>query len=153
MKPSALSLLVLSGCLLAAADARAQINGTTWFPVGPAPVTQGQAYGSPGRVDVAGRSGPIAINPFNTQEIFLGTANGGVWHTTDGGQHWRPRSDDQGSLAIGAILLDGCSATGCATIYVGTGENGIRRDTYRGAGLLIGATSGGEFPTFTWTPR
>src|SRR5205823_4062722 len=40
---------------------------------------------------------------------------------------------------------------GCATIYVGTGENSIRRDTYYGMGLLVGQTSGGEFPTFGWT--
>src|SRR5262249_33565077 len=42
---------------------------------------------------------------------------------------------------------------GCATIYAGTGENSIRRDTYYGMGLLVGQTSGGEFPTFGWTLR
>jgi hypothetical protein len=47
--------------------------------------------------------------------------------------------------------LDGCSANGCAVIYAGTSENAIRRDTYYGMGLLIGQTSGGEFPTFSWT--
>ena len=41
--------------------------------------------------------------------------------------------------------------TDCNTIYAGTGENGIRRDTYRGAGLLIGQTSGGEISSFSWT--
>lgn len=49
-----------------------------------------------------------------------------------------PISDDQPSLAIGAIALDNCSATGCATIYAGSGENSIRRDTYYGMGLLVG---------------
>jgi hypothetical protein len=125
------------------------INGTTWFPVGPAPVTQGQTYTHGLRVDVAGRAGAIAINPNNAQEIYLGTPNGGVWHSTDGGQHWRPRSDQEESLAIGALALDGCSPAGCDTIYAGTGENGIRRDTYRGAGLLIGHMSGGEFSTLS----
>jgi photosystem II stability/assembly factor-like uncharacterized protein len=132
-------------------QAASTINGTTWFPVGPAPVTQGQVYGSSIRVDVAGRTSAIAINPQNPQDIYLGTANGGVWQTTDGGQHWRPRSDQEESLAIGALVLDNCSATDCNTIYAGTGENGIRRDTYRGAGLLIGQTSGGEISSFSWT--
>lgn len=149
----AAQLVTICSLLLSARSALAgsTVNGATWFPVGPAPVTQGQAYGG-GRLDVAGRAGRIAINPQNNQEMFLATPNGGVWQTTDGGQHWRPRSDQEESLAIGALLLDGCDTSGCITIYAGTGENAIRRDTYRGAGLMIGRTSGGEFPTFTWTP-
>src|SRR5512135_3347289 len=104
----AITLLLTARGLQAAST----IDGTTWFPVGPAPVTQGQAYGAPSyngiRVEVAGRATVVAINPQNAQEIYLGTANGGVWQTTDGGQHWRPRSDQEESLAIGALLLDGC---------------------------------------------
>jgi photosystem II stability/assembly factor-like uncharacterized protein len=153
MRFDAVRLTVCTLVLSAAFDASAAttIHGTSWFPVGPAPTAQGQAYGG-GSVDVSGRGGPIAINPQNTQEIWLGTPNGGVWQTTDGGQHWKPRSDDLDSLAIGAVLLDGCAHDGCATVYIGTGENGIRRDTYRGAGLFIGHTTGGEFPEWVWTP-
>src|SRR2546427_9203201 len=35
------------------------------------------------------------------------------------------------SMAIGAIALDpaNCTAQGCTRIYVGTGENSLRRDT------------------------
>jgi len=150
-----LGTLVVSAAL--GASAATTIHGTTWFPVGPAPVTQGQAYGadqfSSATIDVSGRGGPIAINPQNAQEIWLGTPNGGVWQTTDGGVHWRPRSDDLDSLAVGALLLDGCAHDGCATVYLGTGENAIRRDTYRGAGLYIGHVGGSvEFPEWVWTP-
>src|ERR1700709_2061440 len=144
------ALLLASQSLQAAST----INGTTWFPVGPAPVTQGQAYGvgyGGIRAEVAGRTTAVALDPLNAQGIYLGTATGGVWQTTDGGQHWRPRSDGEESLAIGALLLDNCTATDCNTIYAGTGENGIPRDTYRGAGLLIGQTSGGEISSFSWT--
>ena len=150
----AAQLVMICSLLLAASSAFAgsTINGTTWFPVGPAPVTQGQTYTNGVRLDIGGRAGRIAINPSNNQEMFLATPNGGVWHTTDAGQHWQPRSDQEESLAIGALLLDGCDPSGCITIYAGTGENAIRRDTYRGAGLMIGRTSGGEFPTFIWTP-
>ncbi len=154
----ALALIILGAALLSAPhalQAASTINGTTWFPVGPAPVTQGQAYSAPdyytSRIEVAGRTSAIAIDPQSAKVIYLGTANGGVWQTIDGGQHWRPRSDQEESLAIGALLLDNCTATDCTTIYAGTGENGIRRDTYRGAGLLIGQTSGGEIPSFSWT--
>jgi len=51
-----------------------------------------------------------------------GTASGGVWHSTNGGVNWLPMSDNEPSLAIGAITLDGCDANQCAVIYVGTGE-------------------------------
>lgn len=73
-----------------------------------------------------------------------------MWHSTNGGVNWLPMSDNEASLAIGSIAVDGCSSNGCSVIYVGTGENGIRRDTYYGMGLLIGSTSGGEFPAFGW---
>src|SRR6266567_7188511 len=128
----------------------AQIGGINWFPIGPADISGGQTYGN-GRVNVSGRATAIAVNPKNINDIWLGTANGGVSHTTDQGTHWLPMSDEEASLAVGAIALDNCSANGCAVIYVGTGENAIRRDTYYGMGLLIGQTSGGEFPTFGWT--
>src|SRR5690349_13512440 len=129
--------------------AQSRINGITWLPIGPAPVAGGQTFGS--RVDVSGRATVIAVNPSNADDVWLGTANGGVWHSTNGGVNWRPMSDFEESLAIGSIALSGCGVSGCSVIYAGTGENAIRRDTYYGAGLLIGSTSGGEFPTFTWS--
>jgi hypothetical protein len=118
-----------------------------WFPIGPAPISEGQTYGSTVmdnqcRVDVSGRASAIAVNPFNSDDVFLGTAAGGVWHSADGGQSWRPRSDDQVALAIGALALDDCDQQRGAIVYAGTGENAIRRDTYYGEGLLVGQTVG-----------
>ena len=79
----------------------------------------------------------------NPDDVWIGTASGGVWHSLDGGLNFEPESDQEDGLAIGAIALDGCSASGCTRIFAGTGENAIRRDTYYGAGLLVGAESGG----------
>jgi hypothetical protein len=132
---------------LPAAPAGAAIEGTTWFPIGPAPIDGFFAGG------VSGRATAIAVNPENADEIWLGTAAGGVWHSIDGGANWEPESDREDSLVIGAIALDDCNAVGCGTIYAGTGENAIRRDTYYGAGLLIGETGTGEIPTFSWIQR
>ncbi len=130
-----------------AAPTFATIEGTTWFPLGPAPIDGFFAGGTTGRATA------IAVNPANPDEIWLGTATGGVWHSLDSGANWEPESDREDALAIGAITLDGCNAAGCAVIYAGTGENAIRRDTYYGAGLLIGASTGGEIPIFVWTQR
>jgi photosystem II stability/assembly factor-like uncharacterized protein len=139
---SAVGLLLL---VLFAFPAAAQIEGNTWFPIGPAPISGFFKGGA------TGRASAIVVNPMNKDEIWLGTAGGGVWHTRDAGQNWEPMSDREDGLAVGAVALDGCTASGCARIFAGTGENAIRRDTYYGHGLLIGTTSGGEFPTFSWS--
>ena len=125
----------------------ASIEGSTWLPIGPAPIDGFFAGGATGRATA------IAVNPTNANEVWLGTATGGVWHSLDSGANWEPETDLEDSLSIGALALDGCDASGCAVIYAGTGENAIRRDTYYGAGLLIGQSSGGEIPIFGWTQR
>lgn len=133
--PCGLSRIGVAALLLIGplASARAAaISGNGWFPIGPAP-----AWGMfPG--GVAGRASALAVNPMNASDLWLGTAGGGVWHSIDGGANWTPMTDDRESLAIGAIALDGCTVSGCNTVFAGTGENAFRRDTYRGAGLLVG---------------
>src|SRR5579864_943645 len=60
-------------------------QGNTWFPMGPAPLQGGQLYGAAAPVggnNVAGRATVIAANQFNTQEVYVGTAGGGLWHTS-----------------------------------------------------------------------
>src|SRR5450631_1365561 len=148
--PLWLALCLLAFCM-APSMLRSQsvIQGINWFPIGPADYQNGQTNDD-SRVHSAGRATIIAVNPSNPNDVWLGTAGGGVWHSTNGGVNWLPMSDNEASLAIGSIALDGCGANGCSVIYAGTGENGIRRDTYYGMGLLIGSTSGGEFPQFGW---
>jgi hypothetical protein len=147
----AITFLALALCMVPSQlHGQSVIKGINWFPIGPADYANGQTQGD-SRVHASGRASIIAVNPVNPSDVWLGTAGGGVWHSTNGGVNWLPMSDNEASLAIGSIALDGCNANGCSAIYVGTGENGIRRDTYYGMGLLIGQTSGGEFPTFGWT--
>jgi photosystem II stability/assembly factor-like uncharacterized protein len=127
-------------CASASIAAAVPLDGTTWFPIGPAPILYYKAS--------SGRATAAAVNPANDDDIWLGTAGGGVWHSTNGGANWQPTSDNESSLAIGAVALDGCDQAGCTSIYAGTGENGIRRDTYYGRGLLLGHPFG---PGFVWT--
>ncbi|HET8945495.1 MAG TPA: hypothetical protein VFQ07_00795, partial [Candidatus Polarisedimenticolia bacterium] len=122
--------------ILAAGPARAVIQGTTWFPIGPAP----SCCFFPG--GEAGRATSVAVNPANFFELYIGTANGGVWRSTDQAATWTALSDDQASLAIGSLALADCTDQGCDSLYAGTGENAIRRDTYYGRGLLVGRRQG-----------
>ena len=126
-------------------------QGEQWFPIGPAPVQDGQTYITNSRVDVSGRATVIAVNPENPADVWMGSANGGVWNSTNAAQpamSWKPMTDFMPSLAIGAIALTNCNSVRCNTIYVGTGENNIRRDTYYGRGLYRLQWIGGEFPGY-----
>jgi uncharacterized repeat protein (TIGR01451 family) len=137
-----LLLVVLALALAPPRPAQAgPIPGSKWSSIGPEPdCCFFPPYGE------TGRATSIAVNPQNPDDVWIGTAGGGVWHLSGG--KWFPMSDDQASLAIGSLALTGCNSTGCAKIYAGTGENAIRRDTYYGAGLLEGDISGNSV---AWT--
>jgi uncharacterized protein (TIGR03437 family) len=117
-----------------------------WIPLGPAPIGQGQTFGTP-RVAVSGRVSTVVFDPgYNgstNQTVYLGAAMGGVWRSRDNGSTWMPLTDDQPSLAMGAIAID---PTNPNIIYAGTGEAHLSGDSYYGAGLLK-STDGGA----TWT--
>ncbi len=121
---------LLIAALLAVAPGAVRAQTSQWYPIGPAPIN-GLFSGG-----VSGRASAIAVNPDNGQQVWLGTAAGGVWFSANGGQTWKPLSDKVESLAVGAIQLADCDVDGCATVYVGTGENAIRRDN--------GSVLGGE---------
>src|SRR5260370_880997 len=95
--------------------------------IGPRPTDGGTTRARAGRVNV------IAMDPRNNDVIYIGAAEGGVWKTTDGGVNWTPLTDDQASLANGAIALDPNHPD---TVYVGTGEENFAQDSYYGAGIL-----------------
>ena len=115
----------------------------TWKFVGPRVITNGQTNGV--RTNVTGRVNSVAANPFAPDtDVWVATAGGGVWHLERYEENgvpahtWTPMTDDQESLATGALVLDNCSPERCATVWVGGGENSIRRDTHYGAGVLRG---------------
>src|SRR5258706_8660427 len=129
--PQALEAAAIDGGLAAALDA------STWTSIGPRPTDLGSIYVTAGRVNA------IAIDPRDNNVVYLGAAEGGVWKTTDGGINWRPLTDDQNSLASGAIAID---PTNPDTVYAGTGEENFAIDSYYGAGILK-STNGGA----SWT--
>ena len=91
---------------------------------------------------VAGRITSLAAAP---DGLFLGAADGGVWKSTDGGAHWTPKTDGEGTLSIGALLVVP-GAGSRYTIYAGTGEANTSSDSYAGIGVLR-SVDGGD----TWS--
>jgi photosystem II stability/assembly factor-like uncharacterized protein len=111
-----------------------------WTSIGPTPTTGG--FFSP----VTGRITAIAVDPSDTtgNTVLIGGAQGGIWHSTDGGTTWAEVGDQNASLAMGSIAFAPSQAT---TVYAGTGEQAsIGFDIYYGAGVLK-STNGGQ----TWT--
>src|SRR6266849_4461957 len=108
------------------------LSGTTWTEIGPRPVPNGQTQQSPATASVTGRSTMIVVDPTNSNKVYLGTAQGGVWRSLDGGTTWTAIFDSAQSLAIGALALAPSNPT---ILYVGTGEFNGCSDCFFGAGL------------------
>ena len=102
-----------------------------WTEIGPNPIPNGQVQ-SGAQLAVSGRTIAIAVHPTDPNIVYVGTAQGGLYRTTDGGTTWTPLLDNALSLAIGAIAISPSSPD---TVYVGTGETGFTCSSYFGVGL------------------
>jgi hypothetical protein len=111
--------------------AQPMISGTSWTPIGPQPIPNGQTSTVPH--PVSGRTTAIAVHPTNPDIIFISSANGGVFRSFNGGQTWSPIFDSAESLAIGALAL---APSNPNILYVGTGEsNQCGSGCYAGVGV------------------
>lgn len=106
------------------------LSAPNWVAEGPAPIPNGQTTTT--SVPVSGRVTAIAVHPTNANTVYVGTANGGVYRSMDGGSSWTAIFDNAQSIAIGALALAPSSPT---TLYVGTGESALSADSYFGVGL------------------
>ena len=116
-----------------------------WTEIGPNPIPNGQV-GSGAQLPVSGRTISIAVHPSNPNIVYVGTAQGGLYRTTDGGTTWTPLLDNALSLAVGAVAI---SPSQPETVYVGTGEPQFSSDSYFGAGLYRIDNASSASPTIT----
>jgi hypothetical protein len=112
-----------------------------WASLGPAPELNGQIGTSSqtGR-NVSGRTTAIAVDPTDATHWYIGAAGGGIWETTDSGATWVSKTDNQASLAMGAIAI---ASGNPSLIYAGTGEGNFAGDSFAGQGMLK-TTDGGH---------
>jgi hypothetical protein len=76
----------------------------------------------------------IAIDPSDANTAYVGTAQGGLYQTRDGGANWTQLMDNAITLAVGSLELDPTDATG-NTLLVGSGESNFSGDSYAGFGV------------------
>ena len=110
-------------------------NTSTWTAVGPAPLNEGGS--------ASGRMAAVAVDPTNSNNIYVAAAGGGVWQSTDGGASYTPLTDTQSTLAMGALAI---APSNHLKIYAGTGEANNSIDSDFGTGILV-SNDGGA----TWT--
>ena len=72
--------------------------------------------------------------------VYLGFATGGLWKSTDGGNHWKALFENQPNASIGAI---GIAPSDPNIVYIGTGEGNNRQSSSIGDGVW-GTTDGGQ---------
>lgn len=118
-------------------------NLSKWNPIGPS--------------NIAGRSLCIAINPLDTNELWMGSAGSGLWKSTTGGignSAWTYIPTNYPVSSVSSIAIQPNQPN---TIYIGTGEvynyhganGGLQTRTLRGSkgiGILKSSDKG-----LSWT--
>ena len=85
-----------------------------------------------GPAGMSGRVTCIDVVLDHPDHIYVGTASGGVWESTNGGINWKPIFDDQDLQAIGSIAINQQNPN---EIWVGTGEGNPRNSMNTGRGI------------------
>jgi hypothetical protein len=109
-----------------------------WTQIGPAPFA---TSGTGPAKNNAGIIAAIAVDPQSSQRVYVGTFDGGVWKTTDGGATWVPITDNQPTLTNMSIAVHPSNQN---LILAGTGtfNDDLPSGAFRAAGTLR-TTDGG----------
>lgn len=91
---------------------------------------------------MGGRIADVEGVPGDPNVVYVATASGGLWKTTNGGIKWTPIFERQGTISIGDIAL---APNNPDVVWVGTGESNVRNSVSFGDGVYK-STDGGK----TW---
>ena len=123
----------LLGTSPASAQARADVpelyRELTFRAIGPA-VTGGRIH-------------DVEALPDDPSTIYVATASGGLWKTTNKGTTWRPLFDDLPTSTFGDLAI---APSDPSVLWVGTGEQNNRQSTSWGSGVYRSLDAGD-----TWT--
>lgn len=100
----------------------------------------GHSWQFVGPVRMTGRLTDIEAHPARPKTIYVSSASGGVFKSTDEGENWVSIFDGYATASIGDIAI---APTDPDTIWVGTGEANILRSSMAGTGIYK-STDGGK---------
>jgi len=92
-----------------------------------------------GPANMGGRITDVEGIPGNPGIVYVGTATGGLWKTTNWGITWTPLFDEQETTSIGDIALDPQNPD---ILWVGTGEANPRNSISIGCGIYKSVDGG-----------
>jgi photosystem II stability/assembly factor-like uncharacterized protein len=113
----------------------APFSTATWQSVNPI----GMFYQVTNASYISGRTNSIAFHPTNANIMYIATAGGGVWKTTNGGANWTVLTDGLSNLAGGDISIDPNNPN---VLYYGTGELNYSLDSHYGDGIFKSTDAG-----------
>ncbi len=87
---------------------------------------------------MSGRTTAIVGVVSDNKTLYIGTAGGGVWKSTNAGASFKPIFDKY-CMSIGAIAVDQANPS---TVFVGTGESNMRNTVSIGDGLYKSTDAG-----------
>jgi photosystem II stability/assembly factor-like uncharacterized protein len=93
-----------------------------------------------GPANMGGRTADIEGVPGDINTVYVATASGGLWKTTNAGVTWKPIFERQGTISIGDIAL---APSNPDVVWVGTGESNTRNSVSFGDGVYK-STDGGK---------
>ena len=95
-----------------------------------------------GPANMGGRIADVEGVPGDANTVYVASASGGLWKTTNGGVSWKPIFEREGTISIGDIAL---APSNPEVVWVGTGESNVRNSVSFGDGVYK-STDGGK----TW---
>jgi hypothetical protein len=126
-----------------------------WVSLGPSPLpSDASGIGLQDHGWVTGRATAVAIDPNDPSgnTVYAGGAYGGVWKSSNAGAlspiqpsvNWTALTDNQATLAIGAIAIQPQLSIPDPTksvVLAGTGGFSVRNDIHNRGSVLIGPTA------------
>ena len=110
------------------AQTKSVASSANWESLGPLQIPDNG--GGMGRINC------IEFNPANTNQVFAGTPNGGLWRSSDGGVSWSSNTDQLVNLGVADIAINPIHPD---TMYIATGD-GYGSVSLLGNGSFWGGT-------------
>ncbi len=125
------------------ANVRSHASPLAWSPLGPQP-EQSSAVSTTWGGANSGRVTGLALTPGASPTLYLASAGGGVWSSTNAGASWSTHTDSQPNIAMGSVTVD---PTNPSYVFGGTGEANQCLDCFFGDGVMESSNGGQSWTT------